>query len=120
MCGRYAYQGMFSFKDDILILSSTFEEHISMLESVFQRLCDHNMRVNPSKCQLFKSSVTYLGNVVSANGIATDPNNLQLNKIGLSPINIKTLRQLIRFTGYYSKFVRNYVQIVQPLNEFSW
>jgi hypothetical protein len=47
------------FLDDILIFSSTFEEHISRLEAVFQRLSDNNLHVMPSKCEFFKPSITY-------------------------------------------------------------
>lgn len=96
------------FLDDILIFSSTFEEHISRLESVFQRLSDHNLRVKPSKCEFFKSSVTYLGHVVSAQGIATDPNKLSAVQNWPTPTNIKTLRQFLGFTGYYRKYVSRY------------
>jgi hypothetical protein len=75
------------------------------------------LRVKPSKCEFFKSSVTYLGHGVSANGIATDLNKLSAVQDWPVPINIKTFRQFLGFIGYYHKYVPNYAQIVQPLNE---
>ena len=54
------------FLDDILVFSKTFDEHIERLEAVFARLCQHNLKLKPSKCELFKTSVfwTCLGHVL--------------------------------------------------------
>ena len=57
------------FLDDILIFSSTFEEHIRRIESAFKRLDDHNLRLKPSKCEFFQTKVKYLGHIVSEEGI---------------------------------------------------
>ena len=46
------------FLDDILIFSKTFDEHISRLTSVFKRLEQNKLKLKPSKCELFKPSVT--------------------------------------------------------------
>ncbi|XP_033756228.1 uncharacterized protein LOC117338972 [Pecten maximus] len=61
------------FLDDILIFSRTFDEHLTRLESVFARLVQHGLKLKSSKCEFFKTSVAYLGHVVSKEGIATDP-----------------------------------------------
>lgn len=61
------------FLDDILIFSETFEEHLERLEAVFSRLKQHGLKLKPSKCEFFKTSVTYLGHVVSQIGVQTDP-----------------------------------------------
>ena len=104
------------FLDDILIFSNTFDEHITRLESVFKRLQDHKLKLKPSKCELFKSSVTYLGHVVSKEGIHTDPEKLSAVRDWPNPNNVKELRQFLGFAGYYRRFVRNYSQIMKPLN----
>ena len=56
------------YLDDIIIFSSTFEEHLERLQAVFKNLEKHNLKLKPSKCEFFKESVTYLGHVVSAAG----------------------------------------------------
>ena len=105
------------FLDDILIFSKTFDEHISRLTSVFKRLEQHKLKLKPSKCELFKPSVTYLGHIVSSEGIQTDPEKLLAVRDWPAPTNIKELRQFLGFAGYYRRFVKNYSKIVQPLNE---
>ena len=61
------------YLDDIIMLSKTLEEHIERLRGVFEKLLAAGLRLKPSKCEFFKSRVTYLGHTVSKNGIETDP-----------------------------------------------
>ena len=62
--------------DDIIIFSDTFEAHLDRLVAVFQRLYTYNLKLKASKCEFFKKEVTYLGHVVSEEGIKTDPENM--------------------------------------------
>ena len=48
------------FLDDIIIYSSTIEEHFEPLALVFQRLASHGLKIKPTKCHLFQKSVSYL------------------------------------------------------------
>lgn len=105
------------FLDDILIFSSTFKEHLERLEAVFQRLHEYKLKLNPKKCEFFKSEVRYLGHVVSEEGIMTDPEKTAALKEWPVPTNIKTLRSFLGFAGYYRRFIKNYAKIVRPLNE---
>ena len=105
------------FLDDILIFSVTFEEHIRRLEAVFSRLHEHGLKLKPSKCEFFKSSVKYLGHVVSEHGVETDPDKIKALTDWPVPHNIKTLRSFLGFTGYYRRFVKDYAKLVKPLND---
>jgi len=58
--------------DDIVVYSFSFEQHLTRLRAVFQRLTEANLKVRPSKCQLFQRKVTFVGYVISAVGIGTD------------------------------------------------
>ena len=62
------------------MFSKTFEEHVDHLQAVFGRLCQHNLKLKPSKCERFKTKVSYLGHVL---GISTDPEKHQLLTSGL-------------------------------------
>ena len=105
------------FLDDILIFSKTFEEHLSRLEGVFSRLKKHNLKLKPSKCELFMKEVKYLGHIVSENGVQTDPEKVKALKEWPIPTNVKTLRSFLGFTGYYRRFIKNYAKIIKPLND---
>ena len=60
------------YLDNIVIFSSTFEEHLERHEAVFSRLHSHNLKLKACKCEFLKSSVSYLGHVVSETGIQTN------------------------------------------------
>ena len=61
------------FLYDIIIYSSTIEEHLERLDLVFQRLASHGLKIEPSKWFLFQKSVSYLGQTISTEGISADP-----------------------------------------------
>ena len=65
------------YLDDIVVFSSTFEEHLERLEAVFQRLQINNLKLKASKCEFFKRVCTYLGHVFSEQGIRTDPSKIE-------------------------------------------
>ncbi|GBN25305.1 Retrovirus-related Pol polyprotein from transposon 297 [Araneus ventricosus] len=57
------------YLDDIIIVGRTFEEHLNNLRKVFQRLQKANLKLNPRKCRVFQKEVTYVGHVISAEGV---------------------------------------------------
>jgi hypothetical protein len=64
------------FFDDILVYSSTYEQHLEHLEQVFQILDREQWRVKLSKCTFAKREISYLGYVISSNGVATCPKKI--------------------------------------------
>ena len=103
------------YLDDIVVFSTTFQEHIERLEAVFRRLQMNNLKLKESKCEFFKREVTYLGQVVSEEGIHTDTAEAVLN--WPVPKTVKQVRMFLGFTGYYRRFVKGYASIVHPLND---
>ena len=70
------------YLDDNIVFSKTPEEHIKRLRGAFEKLAAAGLRLKPSKCEFFKSQVTYLGHIVSKNGIKTDPKKIEAIKNG--------------------------------------
>lgn len=64
------------FFDDILVYSPTLEQHILHLRQVFELLNRDQWLVKLSKCHFAQESIAYLGHVVSAAGVSTDPSKL--------------------------------------------
>ncbi len=71
------------YLDDIVVFSSTVEEHLLRLEAIFQRLGDAGLKLKPSKCHLLQRRIKYIGHVVSENGIETDPDKTLFSCLGL-------------------------------------
>ena len=63
--------------DDAIVYSQTPEEHLERLEAVFKKLSAYGLKLKPSKCTFFQEEITYLGHLITADGIATDPKKVQ-------------------------------------------
>ena len=105
------------YLDDIIIFSTTFEEHVERLQAVFERLQENNLKLKPSKCKLFRSKVSYLGHVVSQEGIHTDPSKIEAIKDWPVPKTTKDVRRFLGFSGYYCRFIKGFAAIARPLND---
>ena len=105
------------YLDDIIIFSTTFEEHLERLQAVFARLQDHNLKLKPVKCKLFRRKVSYLGHVVSEAGIHTDPNKIDAIQNWPVPNSVREVRRFLGFAGYYRRFIKGFASIVRPLND---
>ena len=104
------------YLDDIIVFSSTFDEHIHRLRSVFGALRSANLKVKPRKCHLLQSEVKFLGHIVSSQGIATDPSKVKAAREWPVPTSVKTLKSFLGFASYYRRFIRNFAKISSPLN----
>ena len=86
--------------DDIIIFSDTFDTHLDRLEAMFERLSHHNLKLKASICEFFKSEVTYLGHVVSEDGIKMDPEKIRVLKDWPVSKNVRDVRKCLGFHGY--------------------
>ena len=66
--------------DDIVVFSKDPVSHLKRLEAVFQKLEEAGLKLKPSKCNLFQCQITYLGHVISAQGIAMDKGKIEAIK----------------------------------------
>lgn len=102
---------------DIIVFGRTLEEHGAWLEKVFERLHEEGLKLLLEKCQCYRTSVTYLGYVVSAGGVTTDPKKLEAVSTWPRPSTLPELRSFLVFCSYYRRFVANFPKIARPLNE---
>ena len=88
------------YLDDIIIMSGTFDEHLSRLRSVFERLRDAGLRLKSSKCVFLQRQVSFLGHVVSAEGIQTDPEKIAAVRDWPTPTSISELKGFLGLVTY--------------------
>ena len=104
------------YLDDIILFSRTVEEHLERLVRILGRLESAGLELKPEKCRLMQRSVSFLGHVVSGNGIATDPEKTKMVSESSVPTSVKEVRSFLGLTGYYRHSVKDYAYIAIPLN----
>lgn len=80
------------YLDDIVIFSTSLQEHIQSLKKVFERLRRSNLKLQLDKCEFMKRETEFLGHIISTEGIRANPNKIQAIqdfKIPNSPKQIK-------------------------------
>ena len=105
------------YLDDSIVFSKTPEDHIERLRGVFEKLTVVGLRLKPSKCELFRLQVKYLGHTVSKNGIETDPGKIEAIEKWPVPKTVTEVRSFLGFTNYYHKFIPGYAQVARPINQ---
>ena len=103
------------YLDDVLVHSCTPEDHLLHLERVLAAHKKAGLKLKPSKCFLFRESVDYLGHNISAAGIATCPQYLEVIKSWPFPDTKAKIRTFIGKASYYRRFVKDFSKIAAPL-----
>ena len=104
-----------AYLDDILVAGKTFEDHLQNLETIFSRLADHGLKLNASKCELFRSEVKYLGHLVGRDGVQPLNDNVKAIELFPRPTSIKQLRRFNGMVNFYKRFIPDSANLMRPL-----
>ncbi|CAM8883170.1 unnamed protein product [Rhodiola kirilowii] len=105
------------FFDDILVYSRNWEEHEVHLHEVLQTLHINSFYAKPGKCDISRCQLTYLGHIISRDGMAVDPEKIQAVIHWPLPTTIKQLCGFLGLTGYYRRFVAHYASLIASLTQ---
>ena len=99
------------------VFSANFDDHLTRLSAVFDRLRTAGLMLKPTKCSFAQTHVCYLGHNISSDGI--EPDKAQLSAITTypTPHNHKEVKQFIGLSNYYRCFIRGYAEITKPLHQ---
>ncbi|KAL0150720.1 hypothetical protein M9458_053943, partial [Cirrhinus mrigala] len=111
MLGRW----VIIYMDDILVYSESLESHVSHVRKVLQRLISHHLFAKAEKCEFHQTATTFLGYVVSPEGVAMDDSKVQAVLRWSQPTNIKELQRFLGFANFYRRFIRNFSSVAAPL-----
>ena len=105
-----------AYLDDIIVFSRDLDSHFERLEILFQRLREAQLKLKPSKCQLLRKQVSFLGYTVSQAGVGTDPDKIAAVRDWPVPQNLRQSRAFVGLCQYYRRFVPNFSGIAAPLH----
>lgn len=106
---------VFAYLDDIVIVTPTFEEHISWLKKVLDKINTAGLTVNPDKCEFCRSQVRYLGFIVQREGLTVDPEKTRPILEYPAPRNIRQLLRFLGMSSWYRRFIPQFATLSEPL-----
>ena len=103
------------FIDDILFYSRPYDEHQEHLWTVLQTLKEHQLYAEFTKYEFWLNHVTFLGHVISKDGVMVDPAKIATEKEWAQPRNASEIHSFLGLAGYYRKFVEGFSKIALHL-----
>jgi len=107
------------YLDDIIVFSSSFDQHVLDLEVVFDRLKQAGLSLKASKCHFCLPELLYLGHLVSAEGTRPDPAKVKAISELASPKDKSRLRSYLGMCGYYRKFIKSFAKTASCLHQLT-
>jgi cleavage and polyadenylation specificity factor subunit 1 len=105
---------VFVYFDDILIYSSTEDEQYQYIETVFKRLSEHGLTINPNKCKFVVTELDFLGFRINGEGfLPTDERVCEIKNME-KPRSIKQLRRFLGILNFYRRFKKEAGHVLAP------
>ena len=98
------------YLDDVIVFGKSFQDCLSNLDEIIGRIHSNGLKLNIKKCKIFQKSITYLGRIISPEGIKADPKKLDAVSNWETPKNPKEVRSFLGFCSYYRDFIPGYSQ----------
>ncbi|CAM5074953.1 unnamed protein product [Natator depressus] len=114
-------RGMESFAvvyiDDICVFSQTWEDHVSQVRQVLDRLQGAGLTVKAEKCKVGMAEVSYLGHRVGSGRLKPEPAKVEVIRDWPAPHTKKQVQAFIGMAGYYRRFVPHFSTVATPITE---
>lgn len=114
---RYKWKTCLVYIDDVIIFSSSVEDHISHVDTVLTALKRAGVSLKIYKCDFFTQKVKYLGHIVRPGTIEIDHAKTKSLRELRPPETLTQLKFFLGFVNVYRRFIPNYTKMAQPLYE---
>ncbi|MCG8032791.1 MAG: retroviral-like aspartic protease family protein, partial [Candidatus Thiodiazotropha taylori] len=101
--------------DDIIVFGKDIDQHMKRVEQVLHRIRQAGLKLKPEKSHLLQTEVTFLGHVVSSEGVKPCPTNITKIIDWPKPKNAKQIRQFVAMGSYYRRYIQGFASMVRPM-----
>ena len=105
------------YVDDVVIPTPTLDDHIDRLDEVFGCMKRAGLKCKPSKREILRDSIKYLGRMVDRHGVRPDPEAVEAVLTWKAPRTDTQLLSFLGFANYYREFIKGYADKVYPMQK---
>lgn len=105
------------YMDDIIVFSTSLQEHLVNLKKVFDRLRESNLKIQLDKSEFLHKEVKFLGHIITPNGIKPNPDKIKTIENFPIPKTVKQIKSFLGLLGYYRKFIQNFANLTKPFTQ---
>ncbi|CAM9559143.1 unnamed protein product, partial [Heterosigma akashiwo] len=118
--GSAKHSYVLSYVDDLLVYTKNdWNLHLHHVQDIFSRLSDANLRLKISKCKFGTGECTFLGHVVSREGLKCDPKKVEAVTKLARPVTKKQVRSFLGMCGFYRAMIPRFSMIAQSLHDLT-
>ena len=111
--------GVICIADDIVIHGKKVTDHDENLEKFLARCKDRGIKLNKAKLELRLSEITFMGHLITSEGLQSDPEKVQAVRDMVPPQNLEELRRYLGLVNYLAKFLPNLTDVITPLRNLT-
>ena len=105
------------YMDDIIVFSTSLQEHIVNLSKIFEKLRTTNLKVQIDKCEFLRQEITYLGHLITKDGIKPDSKKISAILDYPLPKTQTEIKGFLGLLGYYRKFIKDFAKLTKPMTK---
>lgn len=105
------------YLDDIIVFSTSLQEHGENIRKVFHKLREANLKVQLDKSEFLHKEIAFLGHIVTTDGVKPNPEKVRAIKEFPVPRTQKEIKGFLGLLGYYRKFIKDFAKLTKPLTE---
>ena len=110
-------EGTSVYMDDIIVWGSTVEEHDQNLPKTLQRFSEVGLELSIDKCVFRQAELSYLGEVITIDGVKPDPEKVQAIKVMPTPTNVTELQRMVGHVTFPGRYIPNLSARTAPLRQ---
>ncbi|KIH63672.1 hypothetical protein ANCDUO_06024 [Ancylostoma duodenale] len=112
---KYIRARVFIYIDDLIIPSETAEEHLMDIDEVLTKIAIIGMKLKASKCEFAKKEITFLGFVLSKDGIRPNPEKTEAIDRYPTPKNVTDVKAFLGMCSFFRRFIHRFAAIAASL-----